>query len=632
VKSDSSSFGSGGEDWITRKRVETKTVRNIEKRVQRQVVLEDGRVIEEDDPEVTLDTIEDVESHSDDADDEVQQIGALVHFSSEASPWAPGYNVAGEKQQRNIRTHKVDKKSVTTSCANNLGDLSVKDIDAVIKRGKKASSLARTKDYDGDPGKIPARITHKDANRQKTVDVEDVREINSMNAQGQSRTQRLVNREVIDDHEDETPSDGESTEETESRDGDRDAFSQRKEDRIIDYYKFQKGKSMSEAKFIRRGLHMTSYDKNDQAGGALNYTSNRPALRYDSDSTTNSGHQHPAVRKPPRHDRSHRGSRGPSRMSSSEREDSRRFHTIERTSYAPFGVSTSVSRGASEEKTPYRSRSMSRSPHYAEAKRDLKSSRDLNKSTGNIMRADLDKERAGRLRRAMSFKDTSTRGSAGPGSVAGSASSAPKTSFMDSMKSLYATLSKATISKAASKTSTTGQSPPKRPPRKPRSQSSMSDHNRSNSSLYIPKESSKTTLDGRTWNVHSSSSTLPRSFNSRPSPSSTLPRSSYSRPTPAPRPAPPPKPINRGSSKTRLSISGTSRASSVMSDNRDPPRFERQRDFNNRFFGQDITDDNEVVARSRPPPDMRRHLLDNVNATRGRNALRQQQPSVIQAM
>merc|ERR1719414_2542665 len=333
---------------------------------------------------------------------------------------------------------------------------------------------------------------------------------------------------------------------------------------------------------------MTSYDKNDQAGGALNYTANRPALRYDSDSTTNSG-VHQPQRKPPRHDRGGRASRGAARMSSSEREDARRFHTIERTSYAPFGVSSV--RGPSEEKTPYRSRSMSRSPHYAEAKRDLKSSRDLNKSTGNIMRADLDKERAGRPRRAMSFKDTSTRGSAGPGSEH-SASSAPKTSFMDSMKSLYATLSKATISKA-SKTST-AQSPPKRPPRKPRSQSSMSDHNRSNSSLYIPKQD-KTTLDGRTWNVHSSSSTLPRSFNSRPSPS----RSSYSRPTPAPRPAPPPKPINRGSSKTRLSISGTSRASSVMSDNRDPPRFERNRDFNNRFFGQDITDDNEVVARSR---------------------------------
>lgn len=78
VKSDSSSFGSGGEDWITKKRVETKTINTIEKRVQRQVVLEDGRVIEEDDPEVTLDTIEDVESFSDDADDDIKHIGSLV--------------------------------------------------------------------------------------------------------------------------------------------------------------------------------------------------------------------------------------------------------------------------------------------------------------------------------------------------------------------------------------------------------------------------------------------------------------------------------------------------------------------------------------------------------------------------
>jgi hypothetical protein len=76
--SDSSSFGSGGEDWITRKRVETKTVKNIEKRIQRQVVLEDGRLIEEDDPEVTVDTIEDVESHSDDADDDLKHIGTLI--------------------------------------------------------------------------------------------------------------------------------------------------------------------------------------------------------------------------------------------------------------------------------------------------------------------------------------------------------------------------------------------------------------------------------------------------------------------------------------------------------------------------------------------------------------------------
>ena len=105
-------------------RVETKTVKNIEKRIQRQVVLEDGRVIEEDDPEITVDTVEDVESHSDDCDDDVKQIGALVHVSmNEASPWAPGYNVVGDKLQRNIYSKRIEQKSVTSACGNNLGKL-----------------------------------------------------------------------------------------------------------------------------------------------------------------------------------------------------------------------------------------------------------------------------------------------------------------------------------------------------------------------------------------------------------------------------------------------------------------------------------------------------------------------------
>ena len=58
---------------------------------------------------------------------------------------------------------------------------------------------------------------------------------------------------------------------------------------------------MKDAKFVRRGLHMTSYDKNDQQEPSLNYNSGRPALRYDSDSTTNSLQmQKQNVRKPPR--------------------------------------------------------------------------------------------------------------------------------------------------------------------------------------------------------------------------------------------------------------------------------------------------------------------------------------------
>ena len=44
-----------------------------------------------------------------------------------------------------------------------------------------------------------------------------------------------MTRENIEDDNEETPSEGTSTD-SESNDGDRDSFSQRKEDRYIDYY------------------------------------------------------------------------------------------------------------------------------------------------------------------------------------------------------------------------------------------------------------------------------------------------------------------------------------------------------------------------------------------------------------
>ena len=40
----SSNSNNGGEDWITRKRVQTKTTKNIEKRVQRQVRTGNGKI------------------------------------------------------------------------------------------------------------------------------------------------------------------------------------------------------------------------------------------------------------------------------------------------------------------------------------------------------------------------------------------------------------------------------------------------------------------------------------------------------------------------------------------------------------------------------------------------------------
>lgn len=50
-------------DYLTKKKVEVKTTKNTEKRVQRCIVLEDGRIIEHDDPHIIVDTVEDTQTH-----------------------------------------------------------------------------------------------------------------------------------------------------------------------------------------------------------------------------------------------------------------------------------------------------------------------------------------------------------------------------------------------------------------------------------------------------------------------------------------------------------------------------------------------------------------------------------------
>lgn len=49
------------EEWITKKKVELTTKKQIKTRVKRQVVLEDGKVVEDSGPIVTTNTTEDTE-------------------------------------------------------------------------------------------------------------------------------------------------------------------------------------------------------------------------------------------------------------------------------------------------------------------------------------------------------------------------------------------------------------------------------------------------------------------------------------------------------------------------------------------------------------------------------------------
>ncbi len=441
---------------------------------------------------------------------------------------------------------------------------------------------------------------------------------------------------------------------------------------------------------------MSSCDKNDQKGGAINYTR---AIKYDSDSTTASGVPKPRrVSKPGPPTAKKPSMPGftaghippPNRYStSSEREETpRRYHhTVERTNFGPAAKS-----GRAPDSS-YRSRSMSRSPNFGEAKKILKKSStpDHHKSMGS-MRSDLDDERSSRLKRAMSF---SSKGHEGQGQHQS------KASFLDSVKSLYSSIRKVKTPTPNPDRAET----PVRPPRKARSQSSMSmsslnnagttsstlgrrtsgythpravprhyprqdheqhhqHHRPSPQPRSLPAEQQRPRKPstsggsslfreesgGRQWEV--SSSTLPRAKSRQRSASSSASALGGAGTTPRPRTSIMSSILRRDSSRSKSQAStmprsprssmSMDRASSTIDShprmihrsrdsglegNRDPPRFERTaRDTNNRFFGQGRpgldhdaeggaggNPDSEVITRTRPPPDMRRLLLNNLS-------------------
>ena len=185
--------------------------------------MEDGRIIEEDVPEVTVDTIEDTQSHDEDGDEDRRHFYNDNWATTPRDTWSATGDVLSETNQRNIYTKNIQAKSVTTASAKNMGDISSKDVDKIIRHGKRTRQFIRAHDDDSsstDPISIPAKVIHTGKSNRVLVDREDIREINRMH-DGKVQTERHVTREMIEDAGNETPEEGDSTEETESRDGDR---------------------------------------------------------------------------------------------------------------------------------------------------------------------------------------------------------------------------------------------------------------------------------------------------------------------------------------------------------------------------------------------------------------------------
>merc|ERR1719309_1157474 len=112
--------GDAEEEWVTTKKVEIVTTKNVERKIQRQVVLEDGRVGEEEIPTVTIDTTEDKQTFETDQDEERNLEGGRL--SQNASKFdTSGGVLVGDKFTRVKKINDVRENLVKTEAMHNLG-------------------------------------------------------------------------------------------------------------------------------------------------------------------------------------------------------------------------------------------------------------------------------------------------------------------------------------------------------------------------------------------------------------------------------------------------------------------------------------------------------------------------------
>ena len=101
------------EKWLTKKKVEIVTTKNVEKTIKRQLVLEDGRVLDEDVPIVTFDTTENKEIFETDHD----ETHNMPDYSKRAEM------SIGDKVTTHTTTKDVKENVTKTEASQNMGSI-----------------------------------------------------------------------------------------------------------------------------------------------------------------------------------------------------------------------------------------------------------------------------------------------------------------------------------------------------------------------------------------------------------------------------------------------------------------------------------------------------------------------------
>ncbi|XP_018572946.1 serine/arginine repetitive matrix protein 1-like isoform X3 [Anoplophora glabripennis] len=206
------------EEWVSKKKTEVTNTKQIETRVKRQVILEDGKIVEDTGPMVTTNTTEDSETQEhhqtelrklgdDETDGPLAVEGGDSNAVVEKSNWVAVANPDGivrEVKERKVISREETEEVKETEDVQHLGDITDEEFLAAVQTGSsdlrkvlRSSETGRTLVSTG------PRVVHESQKSNKVTDTEETRELSSVLPDGKivTETQRTTEHEEVRDDE-----------------------------------------------------------------------------------------------------------------------------------------------------------------------------------------------------------------------------------------------------------------------------------------------------------------------------------------------------------------------------------------------------------------------------------------------
>lgn len=227
------------EEWETRKKKEITTTRQIETRVKRQVVLEDGEVVVDSGPLVTTNTTEDVEQQEHTTQerrttgDQPQEVEWPTGGRSSADG---GSIVQKELNETVVRSREEIEERLETEDRQQLGDISDEAYQKAVRNNRGDLRVALAESSKQLASQTGPRVVQHTTKSNKVIDTEKTLERKELKPDGLIVTERKRTVEHEEIKDDEVPDDGKDVDdETEKRKESSQRFVKKRDEDIVDY-------------------------------------------------------------------------------------------------------------------------------------------------------------------------------------------------------------------------------------------------------------------------------------------------------------------------------------------------------------------------------------------------------------